>query len=133
MLPNIFGSNTRHVSIRKKIQRYYTIVTISMDLEVKTLAQTESFCLATPCDRLNTRDMLECRHLNIGHNFSCLLCNSGEEETLEHLSLTCSSLKLLLHGEFGKRETTEVFGIECLEKYIFVCRDGVNYRKFGNK
>ena len=36
-------------------------------------------------DRLNTRNMLKRRHFNIGHDTSCVLCNSGHEETLQHL------------------------------------------------
>jgi hypothetical protein len=40
-------------------------------------------------DRLNTRNMLKRRHLNIGNNFSCALCNAGEEETLDHLFFHC--------------------------------------------
>jgi hypothetical protein len=40
-------------------------------------------------DRLNTRNMLKRRHLNIGNDYSCPLCSSGEEETLEHLFFSC--------------------------------------------
>jgi hypothetical protein len=41
-------------------------------------------------DRLNTRNMLKRRHFNIGNIYSCVLCNSGDEETLEHLFFNCS-------------------------------------------
>jgi hypothetical protein len=40
-------------------------------------------------DRLNARNMLKRRHLNIGNNFSCALYTSGDEETLEHLFFYC--------------------------------------------
>jgi hypothetical protein len=43
------------------------------------------FALLLFFDRLNTRNKLKRRHYNIGNNLSCPLCNSGEEETLEHL------------------------------------------------
>jgi hypothetical protein len=41
-------------------------------------------------DRLNTRNMLKRRHINIGNIFTCPLCNSGEEETVEHLFFKCT-------------------------------------------
>jgi hypothetical protein len=60
-------------------------------------------------DRLNTRNMLKRRHLNIGNNFSCALCNMGEEETLEHLffrypfSISCwSSLNITWSADPGR-------------------------------
>ena len=40
-------------------------------------------------DRLNTRNILKRRHYNIGDNYTCLLCASPPEETLEHLFFTC--------------------------------------------
>ena len=40
-------------------------------------------------DRLNTRNMLRRRHFNINDEFNCVLCNSGVEETIEHLIFTC--------------------------------------------
>jgi hypothetical protein len=40
-------------------------------------------------DRLNTRNMLKRRHFNIGNDYSCPLCSSGVEETLEHLFFSC--------------------------------------------
>ncbi|XP_044367523.1 uncharacterized protein [Triticum aestivum] len=40
-------------------------------------------------DRLNKRNMLKRRHYNIGDNYTCLLCASPPEETLEHLFFTC--------------------------------------------
>jgi hypothetical protein len=40
-------------------------------------------------DRLKTRNMLKRRHLNIGNIYSCALCTSGDEETLEHLFFCC--------------------------------------------
>jgi hypothetical protein len=41
-------------------------------------------------DRLNTRNMLKRRHFNIGSNFNCPLCSTGDEETLEHLFFSCT-------------------------------------------
>jgi hypothetical protein len=34
--------------------------------------------------------MLKRRHFNLGNEFSCPLCSSGDEETLEHLFFSCS-------------------------------------------
>uniref|UniRef100_A0A453QNL8 Reverse transcriptase zinc-binding domain-containing protein n=1 Tax=Aegilops tauschii subsp. strangulata TaxID=200361 RepID=A0A453QNL8_AEGTS len=40
-------------------------------------------------DRLNTRNMLNRRHYNIGSNLDCLLCGHRIEETVEHLFFHC--------------------------------------------
>lgn len=40
-------------------------------------------------DRLNTRDMLRRRHLDIGEVFSCLLCQPACDETQNHLFFDC--------------------------------------------
>lgn len=39
-------------------------------------------------DRLNTRNLLRSKNRNID-DFSCVLCNSGSEETLEHMFFSC--------------------------------------------
>jgi hypothetical protein len=59
-------------------------------------------------DRLNTRNMLKRRHLNIGNDYSCPPCSTGEEETLEHLFFSCSfsascwlTLNINWNGELG--------------------------------
>ena len=41
-------------------------------------------------DRLNSRNMLKWRHYNIGDDYTCLLCDSKLEETVEHLFFQCS-------------------------------------------
>jgi hypothetical protein len=40
-------------------------------------------------DRLNTRNMLKRRHFNINDGFNCVLCDSGAEETIDHLIFLC--------------------------------------------
>lgn len=40
-------------------------------------------------DRINTKNMLSRRHFNVGDNMDCVLCDSGSEETVEHLFFTC--------------------------------------------
>ena len=44
-------------------------------------------------DRLNSRNMLKRRHYNIGNDYTCLLCKSNLEETVEHLFFECSFSK----------------------------------------
>jgi hypothetical protein len=44
-------------------------------------------------DRLNTKDMLQRRHLNIEGNPICIMCNLGELETTEHLFFDCPFAK----------------------------------------
>ena len=44
-------------------------------------------------DRLNTRNMLKRRHYNIGNDYTCPLCESNVEETLEHLFFGCAFSK----------------------------------------
>ena len=39
-------------------------------------------------DRLNMKSMLRRRHLNIHDDDLCVMCGSGEEETIEHLFFT---------------------------------------------
>jgi hypothetical protein len=36
-------------------------------------------------DRLNTKTMLQRRNLNVQDGTTCIMCNSGEQETIEHL------------------------------------------------
>jgi len=40
-------------------------------------------------DTLNTKDMLQRRHLNIQGTSTCIMCNSGQVETIEHLFFEC--------------------------------------------
>jgi hypothetical protein len=40
-------------------------------------------------DRLNTKTMLQRRHLNIQDSPICVMCSSGEQETTEHLFFDC--------------------------------------------
>ena len=55
----------------------------------KSTPKLKFFCWLLLADRLNTRNMLRRRHFNIGNNYSCLLCNSAPEETVEHLFFHC--------------------------------------------
>lgn len=40
-------------------------------------------------DRLNTKDMLQRRHLNIQSTATCVMCNAGVLETIDHLFFDC--------------------------------------------
>jgi hypothetical protein len=40
-------------------------------------------------DRLNTKEMLQRRHINIEDDVDCVLCDSGAPETIDHLFFTC--------------------------------------------
>jgi hypothetical protein len=40
-------------------------------------------------DRINTRNMLRRRNMDIGSVFSCMLCDTGLEETRNHLFFCC--------------------------------------------
>ena len=40
-------------------------------------------------DRLNTKTMLSRRHINVHDDNLCVLCDTGEEETIDHLFFTC--------------------------------------------
>jgi hypothetical protein len=44
-------------------------------------------------DRLNTKSMLRRRHLNIQDSDACVLCNTREVETIEHLFFDCPFAK----------------------------------------
>jgi hypothetical protein len=41
-------------------------------------------------DRLNTKSMLQRRHLNVQDDTLCIMCNSGEEETIDHMFFRCT-------------------------------------------
>ena len=40
-------------------------------------------------DRLNTKTMLTRRHIHVHEDNLCVLCDSDEEETIDHLFFTC--------------------------------------------
>jgi hypothetical protein len=40
-------------------------------------------------DRLNTKDMLQRRHLHIQDGPNCVMCNTGDLETIDHLLFQC--------------------------------------------
>jgi hypothetical protein len=44
-------------------------------------------------DRLNTKTMLRRRHLNIQGDAICVMCTSGDEETIDHLFFECEFAK----------------------------------------
>jgi hypothetical protein len=44
-------------------------------------------------DRLNTKSMLRRRHMNIQGTVTCVMCNSGAEETIDHLFFDCPFAK----------------------------------------
>jgi hypothetical protein len=44
-------------------------------------------------DWLNTKTMLQRRHLNIQGDAICVMCDSGDEETIDHLFFECAFAK----------------------------------------
>jgi hypothetical protein len=40
-------------------------------------------------DRLNTKTMLQRRHINIQGNSTCVMCSTGQLEDIEHLFFNC--------------------------------------------
>jgi hypothetical protein len=44
-------------------------------------------------DRLNTKVMLQRRHLDVQDDVICVMCNSWEEETIDHLFFNCDFAK----------------------------------------
>lgn len=44
-------------------------------------------------DRLNTKSMLHRRHLNVQDDVLCVMCDSREEETIDHLFFECPFAK----------------------------------------
>jgi hypothetical protein len=44
-------------------------------------------------DRLNTKDMLQRRHLDVQDDDVCVMCDSGEVETIDHLFFDCDFAK----------------------------------------
>jgi hypothetical protein len=67
------------------LQKYYIASSFLVDLEIQTLVDTEIICLQLLSDILSTRNLLKRKNLNIGNTYECTLCESGEEETVEHL------------------------------------------------
>ena len=82
-------------------RRFYNQVFSNMDAHPIFKAVWKSSC--TPrikffawlilVDQLNTKSMLRRRHLNIQDSAICVMCSSGEEETIEHLFFDCPFAK----------------------------------------
>jgi hypothetical protein len=51
------------------------------------------FALLILVDRLNTKNMLQRRNLHVQDDPICVMCDSGEEETIEHLLFECEFAK----------------------------------------
>ena len=76
-----------------KTSAYYTFVFRDVQThegfkwlwKAKSIPKIKVFGWFLLSDRLNTRNMLNRRHYNIGNNLDCLLCNQHVEETVEHL------------------------------------------------
>jgi hypothetical protein len=51
--------------------------------------QVKFFAWLILVDRLNTKTMLQRRHLDIQDDAACVVCNEGEQETIEHLFFDC--------------------------------------------
>jgi retron-type reverse transcriptase len=77
--------------------KYYTYVFKGM--ESHSIFKVIWKCRCTPrikffawlilVDRLNTKDMLQRRHLNVQGTTTCVMCTSGSLETLHHLFFEC--------------------------------------------
>jgi hypothetical protein len=55
----------------------------------KGMPRIKFFAWLVLVDRLNTKAMLQRRHMNIQDDANCVMCNDGEHETIEHLFFTC--------------------------------------------
>jgi hypothetical protein len=58
---------------------------IAMIWKSKCMMKHKVFAWLMLVDRINTRDMLRRRNLDIGTNFSCMTCDSGQDATRNHL------------------------------------------------
>jgi hypothetical protein len=65
----------------------------------KLWLKLEVFAWLLLADRLSTRNMLKIRSINIGNDFTCPLCSSGEEETVEHLLSPFTNIRCFRHVE----------------------------------
>jgi hypothetical protein len=55
----------------------------------KCIMKHKVFAWLMLVDRINTRDMLRRRNMDIGSVFSCMLCDTGLDETRNHLFFCC--------------------------------------------
>jgi hypothetical protein len=67
-----------------------------MDMGIEIMADAQFIIWLPVAERLNTSNMLKTRIVNIGQNHVFPLCDSGQEETVEHLSFKCSFIAFLL-------------------------------------
>nr|XP_051205325.1 uncharacterized protein LOC127319150 [Lolium perenne] len=56
----------------------------------KCMMKHKVFAWLMLVDRINTRDMLRRRNMNIGSVFSCMLCDIGQDETRNHMFFSSS-------------------------------------------
>lgn len=78
-------------------RRYYSYVFRGIDAhpiykviwKSRCTPRVKFFAWLVLVDRLNTKDMLQRRHLNIQDSPVCVMCDSGELETIEHLFFDC--------------------------------------------
>jgi hypothetical protein len=60
----------------------------------KCIPRIKFFAWLVLVDRLNTKTMLQRRHINIqGGDLLCVMCNEGEQETIDHLFFACPFAK----------------------------------------
>jgi hypothetical protein len=55
----------------------------------KCIMRVKMFAWLLLSDRLNTRDMLQCRHWHVTETYDCVLCSGQHRETRDHLFFNC--------------------------------------------
>lgn len=65
----------------------------SMVWKSKVTRRVKFFAWLVLLDRLNTKNMLARRNFNVQHDSLCVLCEDGNEETIDHLFFDCCFAK----------------------------------------
>jgi hypothetical protein len=84
---NKFTSRKFYTHVFKEVEAHpiYKIIWKS-----RCIPRIKFFAWLILVDRLNTKTMLQRRHLNVQDGIACIMCSNGEQETIEHLFFSCS-------------------------------------------
>jgi hypothetical protein len=84
---NKFTSRKFYTYVFKEVEAHpiYKIIWKS-----RCIPRIKFFAWLILVDRLNTKTMLQRRHLNVQDGIACIMCSNGEQETIEHLFFSCS-------------------------------------------
>jgi hypothetical protein len=69
--------------------RRYAHPVFKMVWKSRCTPRIKFFAWLVPVDRLNTKTMLQRRHMNVQDGTVCIMCTTGEQETIEHLFFDC--------------------------------------------